>query len=174
MLIKNPKGMTARLFALATTKADDIALLSIVGAITEVKAIWASTLRTNANLHLLPRSRRIHGHPDLHYLTHKSTIAPGIHHWTLYPEPDPDAPFLLILDHPEILVHIYLTRILNHHTLWPIREEWADLLWQNGLHHKLITRLHTIGNLDSAYAVNTLGWDDLLDQLAQANQLTFS
>ena len=137
MLLKNSKGMTARAFTLVVTKTTGtryVVLASFIGALTEVKAIWATLVSPRSKIRTLPGYRHYATHPDLYYRTIKTRIARGIHHWTLYPEPGPDSPFLLLLDHDQgKSLTSGLTDLLNTHTLWPVLPHWGDLLWQRGI-----------------------------------------
>ena len=95
--IKNRKGMMALCTAAVITPDYHIAFLSIAGAQTAVKAIWASVIARRSVLHVGNNYRAITGDAGVDYCLIKQTIAPGVHNWVLYPEPSPTAPYLLLI-----------------------------------------------------------------------------
>ncbi|MCP4643656.1 MAG: hypothetical protein GY851_24630 [bacterium] len=177
LTIKNRKGMAVGITSAAVTPDERIAFLSIVGAQTAVKALWASVLNRRAALHISGRSNSYYGDDNVEYVTLKQSPAPGVHHWVMFPEPGPSAPYLLLvplgMSREEQLV-----KLLNQHTLWPVKDEWGSVLWEQGITAGdddvcLIRELEVHGNLDWAYAVSTIGWDDVIDQAARQGSLFF-
>ena len=171
--IKNNKGMTVPATAAAVTPDDRIAFLSLVGALTAIKAVWASTISRRSPLFVTGRYRRLYGDGDVEYLVVKQTLAPGLYNWVLYPEPGPTAPYLLLVPLRGMSAQEQLVHLLNQHTLWPVREEWAETLWERGLGEELIQKLDTYGNLAWAYMVSPIGWDTVIDEAAKAGLLPF-
>jgi hypothetical protein len=173
--IKNNKGMMALCTAAAITPDYRIAFLSIAGAQVAVKAIWASVIARRSVLHVGNAYRAITGDADVNYCLVKQTLAPGVHNWVLYPEPNPTAPYLLLIPLEGMAAQEQLVHVLNQHTLWPVKEEWGRVLWKRGTdtETKLIQELHTYGDLAWAYAVNPLGWDEVIDQAAKDGSLAF-
>jgi hypothetical protein len=66
-----------------------------------------------------------------------------------------------------------LVHVLNKHTLWPVRPEWAHTLWQEGQDHELIRELDTFNTLPWAYLVLNTDWNEIIDELAQQGRLAF-
>ncbi len=177
LTIKNRKGMSVGVTSAAVTPDKRIAFLSIVGAQTAVKAIWASVLNRRALLHISGRGNYYYGDTDVEYVTLKQSPAPGVHHWVIYPEPGPSAPYLLLVP-LGMSKEEQLVNLLNQHTLWPVKDEWASTLWEQGIIAGdddvcLIRQLKVHGNLDWAYAVSTIGWDDVIDREARNGSLSF-
>lgn len=173
--IKNNKGMMAQVGAAATTEEHRIAFLSIVGAQTAVKAIWASVVSRRSPLRIGHDYRAVYGDRDVEYLVLKQGLAPGLHHWVMYPEPNPAAPYLLLVPLNGTSAEQQLVRLLNQHSLWPVRAEWEKILWDEGRQARLVQKLEVQGDrLPWAYAVSTIGWDDVIDEAAKAGSLTFS
>jgi hypothetical protein len=185
MRIKNRKGMEAVLTAAVTTthEPNTIVFASFIGAQTAVKAIWASILNRRSILQVGHKSYCT-GDPNVEYLTLKQSPAPGVHHWVMLPEPGPDALFLLMIPLQGMTEQEQLVKLLNHHTLWPVKDEWASVLWERGAEKQylddgdmpdtcLIRELKVHGNLEWAYAVSTIGWDDVIDQAAKDGVFTF-
>ncbi|MCP4543945.1 MAG: hypothetical protein GY832_43070, partial [Chloroflexi bacterium] len=168
MRIKNRKGMETVLTAAVTTdETKTIIFASLIGAQTAVKAIWASILNRRSILQIGHKSYCT-GDPNVEYLTLKQSPAPGVHHWVMLPEPGPDALFLLMIPLQGMTEQEQLVKLLNHHTLWPVRDMWAEELWNRGVVADdegtcLIQELKVHGELGWAYAVNTIGWDDVID-----------
>ena len=123
--IKNRKGMMALCTAAAITPDYHIAFLSIAGAQTAVKAIWASVIARRSVLHVGNNYRAITGDAGVDYCLIKQAIAPGVHNWVLYPEPNPTAPYLLLIPLDGMTAQEQLVHVLNQHTLWPVKEEWG-------------------------------------------------
>jgi len=171
--IKNNKGMMAPATAAAVTPDDRIAFLSLVGALTAIKAVWASTISRRSPLSISGCHKWLYGDDDVEYLVVKRTLAPGLYNWVLYPEPGPTAPYLLLVPLRGMSEQEQLIHLLNQHTLWPVREAWAETLWERGLDGKLIQKLVTYGNLAWAYAVSPVGWDTVIDEAAKAGLLPF-
>lgn len=157
MYVKNRKGMQAQLIAAATLE-NTVAFLSIAGALTAVKAIWASVVSKRAVVNIRHLS---YTGGDFTYGCHKQKLAPGIWQWTLFPEPSPSAPYLLLIPFNGMSAEDMLVQVLNRHTLWPVKEQWGKTLWTQG--QKLIRRMSTHG-LAWAYAVNPVGWDKVIDR----------
>ena len=174
--IKNSKGMMALCTAAAVTPDHQIAFLSIAGAQVAVKAIWASVIARRSVLRIGNAYRAITGDAGVDYCLIKQTLAPGVHHWVLYPEPGPTAPYLLLVPLDGMTAQEQLVHVLNHHTLWPVKEDWGRVLWERGTDTEttLIQELHTYGDLAWAYAVNPLGWDEVIDRAAQDGSLAFA
>jgi hypothetical protein len=180
MKIKNRQGMEAVLTAAVTTdEARTIVFASIVGAQTAVKALWASILNRRTALHISGRRDYCFGDGDVEYVTIKQSPAPGVHHWVMYPEPGPEALFLLLVPLQGMSEEEQLVRLLNQHTLWPVKDEWASELWERGVAvddtgARLIRELTVHGDLEWAYAVATIGWDDVIDRAAKDGRLAFT
>jgi len=172
--IKNRKGMMALATAAAVTPENKIAFLSIAGAHTAVKAIWASVISRRTALHISGNYRPVFGDSDVEYLVVKQTLAPGIHHWVLYPEPSPTAPYLLLIPLHGMDAEEQLAHLLNQHTLWPVKAEWGETLWRKGADKHLVQGLKTYGDLPWAYAVNPTGWDKVIDEAAKEGSLSFA
>jgi len=173
--IKNRKGMMVGATAVVVTPDKKIAFLSIIGAQTAVKAIWASVLNRRTLLHISGCRDYYYGNGDVEYVTLKQSPAPGVHHWVMYPEPGPSAPFLLFIP-LGMRKEEQLVELLNQHTLWPVKDEWGSTLWEKGIVADddgvcLIQELTVHGNLDWAYAVSTIGWDDVIDREARSGNL---
>ncbi len=173
--IENRKGMMVGATAVVVTPDKRIAFLSIIGAQTAVKAIWASVLNRRAVLHVSGCRDYYYGDGDVEYVTLKQSPAPGVHHWVMYPEPGPSAPFLLLIP-LGMSKEEQLVELLNQHTLWPVKDEWGEMLWEKGIIAGddgtcLIQELEVHGNLDWAYAVSTIGWDDVIDREARSGNL---
>lgn len=172
--IKNSKGMCTLATAAAITPDDrKVVFLSIAGVQTAVKAIWASVVSRRSPLWVLGDYRAIRGDGDVDYLVVKQTLAPGIHHWVLYPEPGPTAPYLLLVPLNGMDVEEQLVHLLNQHTLWPVKAEWGKTLWERGYKQGLAQKLVTYGDLSWAYAVSPVGWDEVIDEAAKEGLLTF-
>lgn len=191
MKIRNNKGMAATVTAAALTDSDTIAFLSIVGAQTAVKAIWASVVGRQAHLMIGQRGHKSYvGDSEMEYVTIKLSPASGVHHWVIYPDPQPDDLFVLLLplndgrSKGQLLVEL-----LNQHTLWPARPEWAEELWKRGRDlreanvvddfpkkdvPRLVHKLKVYGSLEWAYAVSTVGWDDVIDRAVKDGTLPFA
>jgi len=171
--IKNNKGMAALLIAAATTQ-QHLVFASFAGALTAVKAIWASIISRRSRL-ILTSSRYVNvtGDPNLQYITIKHSLAPRIYLWTVLPEPTSDAPIIPLLPLNGVPREQQLISLLTDHTLWPVLPAWANTLWQDGTNSKAIQRLHTHGNLEWAYAIQTAGWHDIIDAAAKRHSLTF-
>ena len=180
--IKNRKGMEVGATSVVVTSDKKIAFVSIVGAQTAVKAIWASVLNRRTLLHVSGSRDYYYGDDDVEYVTLKQSPAPGVHHWVMYPEPGPSAPFLLLIP-LGMSKEEQLVKMLNQHTLWPVKDEWAKVLWEQGTTTVidgddtegtcLIRKLKVHGNLEWAYAVSTIGWDDVIGQEACNGNLSF-
>jgi hypothetical protein len=173
--VKNSKGMMAQVGAAAITEDHRIAFLSIAGALAAVKAIWASVVLRRSPLQIGRNYRAVYGDRDVEYLVLKQGLAPGLHHWVMYPEPNPAAPYLLLVPLNGTSAEKQLVRLLNQHSLWPVRPQWEDTLWGTGTQAGLIQKLKVQGDcLPWAYAVSTIGWDDVIGEAAKAGSLTFS
>ena len=180
MKIRNKDGMSVYAHAMAVTPNNTIAFLSIVGALTAVKAIWASVISRKTPLYVdaYRKQRKYKGDGDVDYVVFKQSLEQGLHHWVLFPDPD-TAPFLLLLPSNGASPQELLVQGLNQHTLWPVKEEWADPLWEatHGVsvpkEQRLIRKLAVSGNLEWAYLVSPDGWDDVIDRLAQDGALRF-
>ena len=173
--IKNKQGMAALCTKAAVTDDDRIAFLAIAGALTAVKAIWASVLNRKTPL-FIGRSYKPHfGDRDVEYLVTKQSPAQGVHQWVMYPDPGPDAPYLVLipLDFNGMDAEAQLVEVLNRHTLWPVKPEWSSVLWNLGVEKNLVTPLTVHGGLEWAYTVCPVGWDDVIDEAAKTGRLTF-
>jgi hypothetical protein len=51
--------------------------------------------------------------------------------------------------------------------------EWGNKLFVRGLETEVITPIDTYGELEWAYEVSRLGWDDIIDNMAKNGLLTF-
>ncbi len=176
--IKNKQGMVALTDGAAVTSNHKIAYLSLVGAQTAVKAIWASVIsrRTPLTLHY----KTVYGDPDVEYvvLRHSTGVAAqrpyaqGVHRWVLFPDPGPTAPYLLLVPLQGRTAEEQLVHLLNQHTLWPVKLEWGATLLARGQAGKLVQELDAHG-LPWAYAVSPIGWDEVIDAAAKAGELAF-
>jgi hypothetical protein len=170
--IKNKQGMMALADAAAITPDYKIAYLSLVGAQTAVKAIWASVISRRTPLTL--DYKTIYGDGDAEYVVLRHTLAQGVHRWVLFPDPGPSAPYLLLIPLQGLTTEAQLVHLLNQHTLWPVRAEWGETLLERGKAENLVVELIVYGNLPWAYAVNPIGWDEVIDAAAQAGDLAFA
>jgi len=163
--------MSCYAYAMVTTPQKTIAFLSIAGAMTAVKAIWASVISRKSPLHVSGNYRKWTGDSDVDYVVVKQSLDQGLHHWVLYPDPA-TSPYLLLLPMNGTTPQDQLVEVLNRHTLWPVKAEWADALWEKGIEGKkdeqLVRKLDVYGTgIAWAYAVNPDGWDEVIDQLAK-------
>lgn len=174
--ITNNKGMMCPANGVVITPENKIAFLSLVGAQTAVKAIWASVISRRSPLSISSCYKRFYGDGDVDYLVVKQTLAQGVHHWVLYPEPGPTAPYLLLIPLGEMSAQEQLVHLLNHHTLWPVKQEWGETLWEKGVGKErcLVQKLDTHGSLAWAYRVNPIGWDEVIDEAAREGDLVFA
>jgi len=180
--IKNNKGMGAMATSIAITSNDKVGFLTIAGAQTAVKAIWASVINTRTPLYVqgpeLKRGKKIKGDDELQYVVEKFRLRPALHHWVIIPDYLPDSAFYLLLPMEGKSKEELLVNLLRRHTLWPVRDydtapEWGDKLFVRGLETEAIIPIDTYGELDWAYEVSRLGWDGIIDNLAKNGLLTF-
>jgi hypothetical protein len=61
-------------------------------------------------------------------------------------------------------------RFLADYTLWPVRPEWAEVLWKQGEYLGLIQEIATAG-FPWAYSVEKVGWDEVINAGAQDGTL---
>ena len=175
-IIYNSKGMAAKSSYAIWNESNQYVALDVLGAEVAVKAIWASVIARRSVLHVGNSYRTVTGDPDVDYRLVKQTLAPGVHHWVLYPEPGPTSPYLLLVPLDGMTAQEQLVQVLNQHTLWPVKEEWGQVLWERGTdtESKLVQELITYGDLAWAYAVRPTGWDEVIDQAARDGSLVFN
>lgn len=167
--IKNKHGMTALCDGAALTNDRRIVYLSVIGAQTAVKAIWASVV---ARRPVYIRYCQACGEEGVDYVVLKYVLAQNVHRWVMFPNPSSDAPYLPLLplcgmDAPALLPHL-----LNQHTIWPAKQVWGKVLMTRGLKAGLVKECQSFG-IPWAYTVCPTGWDEVIDAAARAGELTF-
>ena len=177
MKISNNKGMAAVAPAIAVTDEGKVAFALIAGALTAVKAIWASLIGGRSPLELrggeVPRyGKTVYGEsgPSATYLTERYTLTEGLHQWLVMLEPLVDAPYYLLLP-TGATPQETLISVLDRHTLWPVRGAWSETLWELGQKEGLVQVMKTYGTLPWAYQVAPFRWDEVIDAGAKAGTL---
>ena len=176
--ISNNKGMAATATNVALTSERKVAFLTVAGALTAVKAIWASVISRRSPLGLRGpdcEAMTVYGDPNAEYVVEKYTLAPGLYQWMIMVEPLIDAPYYLLLPMNDKTPAAMLVEVLNRHTLWPAREDWGKLLLKRGRDERLVKALTAYGrSLSWAYQVLPFQWEKVIDEAAKSGQLTFS
>ena len=178
-LIQNNKGMACPLMALAYGPGDSynkkvIYAADLAGAITAVKALWASvcsgspikTFGIGANY------RVFRGDKEAHYRSFVSQPLPNVTHYHVLPEPRADADYFVLTSLTCESKERGLYDTLRLYTPHPVLPDWSDKLFKLGISYKyqLITSLDMVG-MDWAYRVGSVGWDLLIDEAAKAGEI---
>ncbi len=156
-----------------------------IGGESTVKAVFASVFGRSGRLELKVR-RYNPGQVYLDealgsYRCHKETLVqrPTLYRWNFYAEPHPDDPYVMCFDfrkegedapahQPEISAFY---QALERHTIWPLRQEWAAVMFRRGLDAGLIRNLSHTDNLAYAYLVKRTGWDEVLEKAVMNQEL---
>jgi hypothetical protein len=195
LVVRNKDGMEAILAHLAADRyGQELHFLSMVGSLTAVKAIWAS-IQGGKNVQVAGNTWMTLS-PDKQdkWITIKGMLYGGkMRHWIMVrvPQLAMDYPILPIwkgngsglafIPDPEQWEEQgdkarTLVEYLKLYTLWPVIPEWGEALWEAGMDtkytgRKLIRSLDTY-NLPWAYAVNSMGWDQLIDELVKEGEIS--
>jgi len=179
-IIKNNKGMACQLVAMAYGRDEArynrrvVYALDIAGAVTAVKAIWASLCSGGPMKVYGIRDAycTYRGDREAGYRAFVSQPLPGITHYHILPEPKGDGDYFLLTSLTGESEADALYHVLRLYTPQPVLPEWARALFELGSSHKyrLISSLDAVG-MEWAYRVEAHGWDALLDEAARAGQI---
>jgi len=180
-LIQNSKGMATQLIAMAYGPDGDayyrrsIYALDLAGAITAVKAIWASCLSGGPmkTFGIGENSRKFRGDKEAKYRTCSSQPLPYVVHYHLVVAPVPDADYYVLTSLTCESREVGLYHVLRLYTPLPILPDWSKALFELGLSRKymLITKLDAFG-MEWAYRIDGHGWDTVLDEAAKEGIIT--
>ena len=179
-IIQNNKGMATRLIAVAYgPEGDDfykrrIYALDIAGAVTAVKAIWATlcsggpikTFGIGAN------RRTFRGDKEAKYRSFISQPLPRITHYHIVPGPRPEADYFVLTSLTSEPKESGLLNLLRLYTPHPVLSGWGPALLELGVSGKygLVTSLDVAG-MDWAYRVDAVGWDTLIDEASKGGHI---
>jgi hypothetical protein len=179
-LIQNNQGMACQLIAIAYGTGERynkkrIHCLDVAGAITAVKAIWATlcsggpmkTYGINENY------RQFRGDREARYRSFVSQPLPGVVHYHVVPDPRPESESFVITSLTSPSREEALYHVLRLYSPHPVLPGWGDALFELGLSrdYGLLTRLDVAG-LEWAYCMESIGWDTLIDQALKAGRIT--
>ena len=178
--IQNNKGMAAQVINCVYGDSPEerygrktLYSLSIAGSHTAVKAIWASVISGSP---LRPKGFAHHkvlrAEKDTEFLVIRTMPLQHVHHYQILVDPKPSAPYLVITSQLGLTREDALVRFLSTYTLYPVIQDWADVLFGEGSRRRLVRSLETCG-LAWAYRVEVCGWDKVLDGAAKSGMLTF-
>jgi len=113
-------------------------------------------------------------HPlDTSWSMFRANALPGVDYAFFLPNPrDPGSSILVMSSLFDITKEDQLLRYLDLYTIWAVRPEWKEELFEAGHKAKLIKRL-TVFGMEWAYSMFVDGWDHVLDALAKSGALTF-
>ena len=179
-LIQNNQGMACQLIAIAYGQDDAynkrlIYALDIAGAITAVKAIWA-TLCSGGPLKtygINENYRQFRGDREAKYRSFVSQPLPGVVHYHVVPDPRPESDSFVITSLITESRELALYHVLRLYSPHPVLPGWGGALFELGLtrDYGLITRLEVAG-MEWAYRVESIGWDTLIDVALKESRIT--
>jgi len=178
-LIQNNQGMACQLIAMAYGPDDSynkrlVYALDIAGAITAVKAIWA-TLCSGGPLKtygINENYRQFRGDREARYRSFVSQPLPGVVHYHIVPDPRPESDSFVITSLTSPSREEALYHVLRLYSPHPVLPGWGQVLFELGLSrdYALITRLDVAG-MEWAYRVESIGWDTLIDGALKAGRI---
>ena len=179
-IIQNNKGMATQLIAIAYGPDGDdyykrcIYALDIAGAVTAVKAIWA-TLCSGGPMKTFGISanrRTFRGDKEAKYRSFVSQPLPRITHYHIVPSPRPEADHFILTSLTSESKESGLLNLLRLYSPHPVLPGW-NALFELGASSKygLITSLDVAG-MEWAYRVDAIGWDTLIDEAIKAGHIT--
>ena len=179
-LIQNSKGMAAQLIAIAFGEGENyhkkvIYAIDLAGAITAVKAIWATTCSGGPmkTFGIGENYRQFRGDKEAHYRSFVSQPLPHVAHYHIVPEPRPESDYFVITSLISESKEQALYQTLRLYTPHPVLPGWGEPLFELGLSYTygLISALDVAG-MDWAYRIATVGWDTLIDEAIKAGRIT--
>ncbi len=164
-----------------------------IGPETAVKAVFATMVGNASKLHLQVKRRApglVFKDDALAYGCHKEVLMqhPALFRWRFFPQITPDDPYLILYDfkregqepltewiewyeYQPLQEHFY--QALEQHTIWPCRREWVGALLKRGYGHQLVAPLKHTDNLRYAYIITLNGWDEVLGEALEEDELAF-
>jgi hypothetical protein len=179
-LIQNNGGMACQLIAIAYGPDDSynkrlVYALDIAGAITAVKAVWA-TLCSGGPMKTFgidQNYREFRGDREAKFRSFVSQPLPGVVHYHIVPDPRPESESFVITSLTSPSREEALYHVLRLYSPHPVLPGWGQALFELGLSrdYGLLTRLDVAG-LEWAYRVASIGWDTLIDGGLKAGRIT--
>jgi hypothetical protein len=181
-LIQNNKGMACQLIAIAYDTGErynrkQIYALDIAGAITAVKAIWATTCTGGPmkTFGINENYNQFRGDKEAGYRSFVSQPLPGVTHYHIVPEPRPESEYFVLTSLTSESRERGLYDLLRLYTPHPVLPGWREPLFELGMSrdYGLITSLKTAG-MEWAYEVSSTGWDTLIDNAIKNRRIHVS
>jgi len=174
--VTNPQGMDANVIWAAYGGGwnhRELYGLGITGQSVNIKAIQA-TIGRNTALKMSGQVGYFAARPtDGAWMLLRQTVLAGVDYAVFIPNPrDPETSIYLLSSIFPLEKEDQMVRYLDLYTIWAVRPEWKEALFEAGEKRKLIKKLNSSG-IEWAYTIYTSGWDKILDELAKDGKLTF-
>jgi hypothetical protein len=179
-LIQNNKGMSCQLTGIAYGPDGDyyrkrIYALDVAGAVTAVKAIWASVCTGGPmkTMGIGENYRAFRGDKEAKYRSFTSQPLPRVTHYHITVDPSTEAEYFILTSLTSPSKQIGLYDLLRLYTPHPVLPGWGEVLFELGLNRTfgLIVPLEVVG-MEWAYRVASVGWDTLIDDAVKSGRIT--
>lgn len=173
--VKNKQDMAAHLLGWAALKHRDywepwrLLALDIAGANTEIKAI-VGTVRRGSPLYLGDARKWVHTDKEVAYKKWEGLAAPRIEHAFFLPDPGPESVEYVACS-KFFPSEDQFIKYLDVHSVYVVLPQWKHTLFEAGQKERLIQALECGGSIEWAFAIQTSGWDELIDRLVKAGEL---
>ena len=158
-----------------------------IGGESTVKAVFASVFGRSGRLGLnVQRHQPGQVYIDEAlggYRCQKETLVqhPSLYRWHFFATPGANDPYLIFFDfckqgtedtpaHQPAVKAFH--QVMERHTIWPIRDVWAEEMFKRGRETGLVQPLDHTPNIAYAYTAAQTGWGEVLDKAAVTGVLS--